>query len=73
MKYIYRPVYLHRISEEVKAGNKVRICDKLLAKVYKVEEMTATDFIEVSESEDYSRYEGWVVEEAMEVEDGGNG
>lgn len=67
-KAIYRAVYPFNIAKEVKEGHLVRVCDKLLEKVYKVEEMTAPDFIELSETEDYSRYECWVVEKSIEEE-----
>lgn len=67
-KVIYRVVYPFNIAKEVKEGHLVRVCDKLLEKVYKVEEMTAPEFIELSETEDYSRYECWVVEKSIEEE-----
>ena len=65
-KVIYKEVYTFDIAKEVKEGHLVRVCDKLLEKVYKVEEMTAPEFIELSETEDYSRYECWVVEKSIE-------
>jgi hypothetical protein len=67
-KVIYRVVYPFNIAKEVKEGHLVRVCDKLLEKVYKVEEMTAPEFIEFSETEDFSRYECWVVEKSIEEE-----
>lgn len=67
-KVIYRVVYPFNIAKEVKEGHLVRVCDKLLEKVYKVEEMTAPEFIELSETEDFSRYECWVVEKSIEEE-----
>lgn len=67
-KVIYRVVYPFNIAKEVKEGHLVRVCDKLLEKVYKVEEMTAPEFIELSETEDLSRYECWVVEKSIEEE-----
>lgn len=67
-KVIYRVVYPFNIAKEVKEGHLVRVCDKLLEIVYKVEEMTAPEFIELSETEDYSRYECWVVEKSIEEE-----
>lgn len=68
IKVIYRGVYPFNIAKEVKEGHLVRVCDKLLEKVYKVEEMTAPDFINITETEDYSRYECWVVEKSIEEE-----
>ena len=67
-KVIYRDIYPFNIAKEVKEGHLVRVCDKLLEIVYKVEEMTAPEFIELSETEDYSRYECWVVEKSIEEE-----
>ena len=68
IKVIYREVYTFDIAKEVKEGHLVRVCDKLLEKVYKVEEMTTPDFINIIETEDYSRYECWVVEKSIEEE-----
>ena len=68
MKVIYRRIYTFCIVREFKAGNLVRICDKLLEKVYKIEDMCAADFIEIIETEDDSRYECWVVEKSIEDE-----
>lgn len=67
-KVIYRVVYPFNIANEVKEGHLVRVCDKLLEKVYKVEEMTAPEFINITETEDYSRYECWAVEKSIEEE-----
>jgi hypothetical protein len=67
-KVIYRVVYPFNIANEVKEGHLVRVCDKLLEKVYKVEEMTAPEFIELSETEDFTRYECWVIEKSIEEE-----
>lgn len=69
-KVIYRVVYPFNIAKEIKEGHLVRVCDKLLEKVYKVEEMLVSEFIEITETEDFSRYECWVVEEQIVNEEG---
>ena len=68
MKIIYREIYPFNIANEFKEGHTVRVCDKLLEKVYKVEEMSAADFIEITEDENFRRYECWVVEKSIEDE-----
>ena len=62
MKYTYRYITQFEVADELRKGKQPRICDKLLGKVYKAEEMSAVDYIDMISSTDYSRFECWVVE-----------
>lgn len=57
----YRDISQFCVAEEVRKGNEVRILDKLIEKVYRAENMTAMEYINMIEDDNYSRYECWVV------------
>lgn len=68
MRYTYRYITQFEVAEELRQGRRPRICDKLLEKVYKAEEMSAVDYIDMISSKDYSRFECWVLEPCIDAE-----
>lgn len=68
-KVTFRNIYIFDIASEINKGNQVRILDRLLEKIYKADNMTAIEYINIVESRDYERYVCWVVEAENDKED----
>ena len=57
------------VERAIREGKQARVCDKLGEVVLNVNQMDVATYLEIRESDDYTRFEWWIIEDIEETED----